>query len=177
MLRTIGAAIAAGLAISAAAAAQEHPTEFGVDVGLSAAKASGGGDWLVTLHTPVDLRVGFHAANGLAIEPRVAFSYVTIAGYNTYALDPGVNLLFGTPGSTPKRGTYVTVGADYTVIGGSGLTSESYISFNGGFGVRSPTGNVAQRPEMYVRITPKQGDVIGSSIFELGMRMGLSFFN
>lgn len=177
MFRTLGAIAMAGVVVTAAAVAQEGRTEFGVDVGLTAQKASATRDWAVTIRTPVDLRIGIPVGTQLRIEPRIAGSYVTSGGYNLYALDPGLNLLIGTPGSTERRGMYVTVGADYAVTGGSGMSGEGYVSFNAGFGVRSPLASAAWRPEMFVAFTPKQGTTISSSVVAIGMRLGLSFFN
>jgi hypothetical protein len=103
--------------------------------------------------------------------------YETVGGNHAYVINPGLNALVGLPGSGYNHGPYVTVGVDLTAAGSSGVTGVSYYSINAGIGSRSPIGSAAWRPEAFVRLTPKQGTTVSSSIIEIGARIGLSFFN
>jgi hypothetical protein len=177
MLKTFGAVALLGAVLTAPSPAQDRKTEFGVDVSFSAEKASGGGDWVIIIRTPVDFRVAIPMGRELALEPRIAATFATGGGNSVYTLDPGVNVLIGFPGSTYNKGMYGTFGADLTVLGGSEMTTASYVSFNVGFGGRSPLRSAAWRPELFLRFTPKQGTTVTSSIVAIGARIGLSFFN
>jgi hypothetical protein len=173
MIRSLAGLALAGAVLSAPALAQTRETEYGVDVAIRWAKPSVG-DGALHIVTPVDFRVAYH--NGaLALEPRIAAQYVSSGGSNLYVLDPGLNVLFGLPGSTHQNGTYATLGADLMMVGGSGMTGASAITLNAGFGLRRPMGKAATRAELFVAYTPKQTHAVQTTAF--GLRLGFSFFN
>jgi hypothetical protein len=177
MFRILAGVALAGAVVAAPAVAQNRKNEFGVDVAITYTKVSGAGNGVFGVHTPVDVRIGFPLGTNLMLEPRFTAAFASSSGASFHALNPGVNLLFGLPGSTHNKGLYVTVGGDVSITGGTGSTSESYFTVNGGIGVRSPMGAGASRGEFFVGYTPKQGTTIEASILTIGARLGLSFFN
>jgi hypothetical protein len=177
MLKTLAGLALASAVFTAPALAQGRETEFGVDLAVRWMKSSGGGDAVLQLQTPVAVRVAFHTAGSLAVEPRFTATFLLASGGNAYVLDPGVNLLFGLPGRPHNDGAYCTVGADVGITGGTGMTSRSVWSLNAGVGLRRPMGKAASRAEVFLGFTPKQGTTVTESIFAVGLRLGISFFN
>src|SRR5689334_2127850 len=87
-----------------------NPThEFGVDLGVVYSKPSGGSS-VVSIATPVDVRVGFVSAGSIQPELRMTFSFVTTSGFHSLNFDPGVNLLMRMGSATNMHGPYLTVG-------------------------------------------------------------------
>ena len=178
MIRALAGIALAGAVLAAPAAAQTPETEFGADVIAKVLKSSGGGSAVFELQTPVDLRVAFHGAGTFAFEPRLTALFMTASGNNLYTLDPGLNVLFGAPGSTHRSGAYFTVGADVAITGGTGRNGTSYYTVNGGLGFRRPMGaHGATRVELFLGLTPKQGTTVFNTIYTFGLRLGLSFFD
>jgi hypothetical protein len=177
MFKTLAGIALVGAVFATPAVAQARKTEFGVDVAVTYTKYSGGGSGVFGVHTPVDVRIAFPLAGNLALEPRFTASFISGGGANLHALNPGLNLLIGLPGATYNNGLYVTVGGDVSIVGGTGMTSESYFALNGGIGMRRPMGAGATRIELFAGFTPKQGTTITNSILTIGARLGLSFFN
>jgi hypothetical protein len=177
MFRTLAGVALAGVVFAAPTMAQNRKTEFGVDVALTYTKYSGGGSGVFAMRTPVDVRIAFPLAGNLALEPRFTASFISGGGESLHALNPGLNLLIGLPGAAYNNGLYVTVGGDMSIVGGTGMTSESYFSLNGGIGMRHPMGAGATRVELFAGFTPKQGTTITNSVLTIGARLGLSFFN
>jgi hypothetical protein len=173
MLRSLAGLAIASAVLAAPALAQNGVTEFGADVAFRWAKPSGG-DGRIEIQTPVDFRVAFHNGN-FAIEPRISAQFISSSGDNFYVLDPGLNILIGLSGTSPQSGTYTTLGASITFIGGTGMTSVSAVTLNGGVGLRSPMGKAATRSELLVAYTPKQHYTVQTTT--LGIRLGFSFFN
>jgi hypothetical protein len=177
MFRTLAGVALAGVVVAAPAFAQNRKTEFGVDVAISYTKVSGGSNGLFGIQTPVDVRIGFPLGTNLMLEPRFTATFLSSSGNSMHSLNPGLNLLFGFPGSAHNKGLYVTVGGAASITGGTGMTSESFFSVNGGIGTRNPMGAGATRAELFVGYTPKQGTTVPASILTIGARLGLSFFN
>ena len=177
MYRSLAGLALLSTVLTGPALAQGRETEFGADMVVKWMKSSGGGSGVFHIQTPVDFRVAFHTGGNVAFEPRLTALYLSGGGDNMYSLDPGLNVLIGLPGSTRTNGSYVTIGADLELVGGSGLTGVSYYSVNAGLGLRRPMGKAATRAELFVGFTPKQGTTIAESIITLGARLGISFFN
>jgi hypothetical protein len=177
MTRMLAAIALTNALLTAPALAQTRKTEFGADVAIKWTKVSGASEGFFDIQTPVDLRIAFHLGNSLALEPRLTARFLSGGGGNVYAIDPGLNVLVGLPGSTYNKGSYVTAGADLAVTGGTDMTGESYVTFNLGMGSRAPVGSGAARGELYLAFTPRQGTAAPSSILTIGARIGLSFFN
>ncbi len=173
MLRSLAGLAIASAVLAAPALAQNRETEFGADVAFRWAKPNGG-NARIEIQTPVDFRVAFHNGN-FAIEPRISAQFISSSGNNLYVLEPGLNLLVALSGSTPQSGTYTTLGAGITIIGGTGLTGTSAVTLNGGVGMRSPMGKAAIRAELYVGYTPKQHYTVQTTT--VGVRLGFSLFN
>ncbi len=176
MNRTL-AGLALASAVFARPALAQQATEFGVDLGFSWMKAPGGGSALFQLRTPVDVRIAFHTAGSIAVEPRFTAQYLSQSGTSIYTVDPGLNFLVALPGGAYNDGGYSTVGVDLAISGGSGVTGSTVYSFNGGLGLRRPMGKAAVRAELFLGYTPKQGSAFGQGVFALGARVGFSFFN
>lgn len=178
MTRVLAGVALAGAVLAAPLVAQAPETEFGVDVVVKAVKSAGGGSAVLEFQTPVDLRVAFHGAGSFALEPRLTALFVAGNGGHAYTLDPGLNVLVGVPGGTQRSGAYFTAGADIVLVGSSGTTGRSYYSVNTGVGLRQPMGaHSASRAEVYIGLTPKQGTTVYDTIFTIGLRLGLSFFD
>lgn len=173
MLRSLAGLAIASAVLAAPALAQSGGTEFGADVAIRWVMPTGG-DGMIEIQTPVDFRVAFHNGN-FAIEPRFSVQFISSSGNNYYVLDPGLNVMVGLSGSSQQSGTYTTVGASITIVGGTGRTSASAYTLNGGVGLRSPMGKAATRAELFVGYTPKQSNAVSTTT--LGLRLGFSFFN
>lgn len=154
--------------------------ELGVDLGIVYAKPSGG-DGVIQIGTPVDVRIGFVSSGKLEVEPRFAFSYASGGGNNAYSFRPDVNLLFGLGADKNKKGPYVTVGAGVDLthlkISGAGSASASQFSINGGIGTRAPYESGAFRLEAFTRYLFKNTSKGLPNTLDIGARIGLSLWH
>src|SRR5690349_17336543 len=98
--------VAAGALMAGAAQAQKH--EFGVDAMLSYGKPSGG-DGVLQLGTPVDVRIGW-GSNNLSWETRFGLNYVKPKTGSLLSFTPDVNALWRMKGSEANKGMYLTAG-------------------------------------------------------------------
>jgi hypothetical protein len=162
---------------ASAARAQTPETvkhEFGVDLTAAYAFATGGGSGAFVLQTPVDVRINFAPRSPMSLEARFSFSMVTGGGATLIGFDPGVNVLFrmGQRQTNPLTGTYLTVGASVQIVSISGSLggSSNEVALNAGIGTRTGSGTSLTRFEGFVGYMPD------SSVFQLGLRAGLSFF-
>ncbi len=177
MFKTLVRLALASAVFTGPALAQGPETEFGVDVGIKWLKAPGGGDGVLQIQTPVDVRVAFLTSGHTAVEPRFTAQYVSVGGTSVYAFDPGLNFLVAAPGSVYNNGGYFTLGVDLAIAGGKGMTGSAVYSVNAGFGLRRPMGKAAARTELFLGYTPKQGTNVLQGFFTVGGRIGFSFFN
>ena len=187
MVKLLGRALLVGslAMLSVPVAAQHRATasgaagprhEVGVDFVASYTKVSGGGGGIV-LGLPVDVRVGLLTHKKLMWEPRLSFAFNTI-GTTTYVIVPGLNLLYqlkrGTGPYNLMRAPYATGGVALTFFD-LGVPSGTQLSLNGGVGKRVPFEGSAARFEGFLGYTFKGGGA--SSSFDLGVRIGLSFWH
>jgi hypothetical protein len=157
--------------------------EFGVDLSLMYTHIGSGCTTdcsLFSAVTPLDVRIAFHSSGPLAVEPRFGLSYVTGGGGHVLHFTPDINLLYAF-GAHRVMGPYLTagVGVDLTDVGVSGGTSASatQLSINVGIGTRKPWGTGAFRPEAFFRYNFENTSKGIPSSFDLGARIGLSFFH
>ncbi|HEV8265799.1 MAG TPA: outer membrane beta-barrel protein [Gemmatimonadales bacterium] len=189
MRKLIGTALlAAGVLVtpSLAVAQMAHAGakhEFGVDLGIAYSKPDGG-DGMVLIGTPVDLRVGFVSQGKVMFEPRFTFSFNSKGGIDTttfeatsaYTFTPGVNVLIAMGTGGHRAGMYVTVGAAYDIVD-LGDFSASQFSINGGIGSRSAYGSGAFRPEAFIRYDLENTSDGIASALTFGVRLGLSLWH
>lgn len=179
VLRTVMTAVV--LAVPVAAQAQRargaHGTggahEIGVDVALAWVKPSGV-NGMLSLMTPVDVRVGFPSRGPLSVEPRFSLSLLADGG-TQYSFDPGVNLLYRLGGTSVNRNHYATFGADIDLrkAGRSG----AIFALNGGVGMRRPWGAGAFRTEFFLRYAFEDTALGAPNTLSLGVRAGLSLWH
>lgn len=167
-------------AVAAAQHSMENPKhEFGVDLGVVYSKPSGG-DGILRIGTPVDVRIGFVSSGKMEIEPRFTFTYASGGGDNAYVFTPDINLLFGLSANGNKQGPFVTVGAgvDLTHVSIGGISgSASQFNFNGGIGTRVPYESGAIRLEAFVRYLLKNTSKGLPNTLDIGARIGLSLWH
>lgn len=166
---------AAALAVPAAAHAQRAggTHEIGVDVALAWVKPSGA-NAMLSLMTPVDVRVGLASRGPLSVEPR--FSMILLAdGGTQYAIDPGVNLLYRLGGTSVNQNHYATFGADIEFRKAG--TSGAIFALNGGLGMRHPWGAGAFRTEFFLRYAFEDTALGAPNTLTLGVRAGLSLWH
>ena len=165
-----------------AAAAGGPRNEIGVDLGAayshygSGCTASCGA---FEAGTPVDIRWGFMASGPLSFEPRFTLSYFTGLGGHDLSFTPDLNVLYRMGTATPRKGMYLTggVGLDWTNIGSGGTsTSATQLSLNGGVGKRIPMGSNAWRLEGLLRYNFENSSKGLPSRFDIGARVGMSFW-
>ena len=154
--------------------------ELGVDLGIVYSKPSGN-DGIISIGTPVDLRIGFVSSGSLEVEPRFTFNFASGGGNNAYSFTPDINLLFGLGADKNKKGPYVTVGAGVDLahikLSGLGSTSTSQFNFNGGIGTRVPYESGAFRLEAFVRYLLKNTSKGLPNELQIGARIGLSLWH
>ena len=153
--------------------------EVGVDLGVVYSKPSGS-DGVISIGTPVDVRLGFVSSGKLEVEPRFTFLYASGGGNNAYTFTPDINFLFGLGADNNKKGPYFTVGAGvdlaHASIGGvSGSTSQ--FNFNGGLGTRVPYESGAFRLEAFARYHLKNTSKGLPNQLDIGARIGLSLWH
>ena len=185
-------ALLGGLAwLPAGAAAQnaqkkEARQEFGVDLGIfyrhegSLSGTSCSTDCgTVAIATPVDLRVGFVTSPSMSLEVRSTFSYFKNGSSHALTFMPDVNLLYALGGSNQK-GSYVTGGLGLFVVSASsssGTITATQVSFNGGVGTRIPLAAAAWRLEGFFRYNFENSGKSMPNSYDIGTRVGISFFN
>ena len=178
---------AAAFAQGRAAMAEAPKHELGVDVSMAFEKVGSGCATNCSgfvLSTPVDVRLGFLMSSGLSIEPRFTLNWVTGFGGHALQFTPDVNVLipFGTrSGQHRLMGPYFTGGASLAVIntGVSGGASASSTQFglNVGVGLRRAWESAAFRPEAFFRYNFENTSKGIPSSFDIGARLGISFFH
>lgn len=176
------------LAQRARPAASSGPkNEIGVDLG---AQYSHNGSGCATdcgglgIGTPVDIRWGFMASGPLSFEPRFSLSYLSGGaspiGGHVLVFNPDVNVLYRMGKATARKGAYLTGGLglaiqNFAPSGGSSTTA-TQLSLNGGVGKRIPSEANAWRLEGFLRYNfENSGKGIPSS-FDIGARVGMSFW-
>ena len=133
------------------------------------------------LQTPVDVRLGFLGSGPLSVEPRFSLSYLTGGGGHLLQFAPGVNFLyqFGQRSGTHNlMGPYLTAGAALALVDASGTAgSSTQVSLNVGIGKRIAWESAAFRPEAFFRYNFENSSKGIPASFDLGARIGLSFFH
>jgi hypothetical protein len=176
MRRVFRAIVAVGaLAVPAAAQAQRTggTHEVGVDVALAWVKPSGV-DAMLSLSTPVDVRIGLASRGPLSLEPRVSV-FLVVDGGTRYDIDPGLNALYRMGGTSVNHNTYVTFGADIDLRKAG--TSGAVFALNGGYGMRRPWGAGALRTEFFLRYAFEDTAIGAPNTLSLGVRAGLSLWH
>lgn len=175
------------LAQRARAGGGSPKNEIGVDLGAlyshtgSGCTADCGG---LGLGTPIDVRWGFMASGPLSFEPRFSLSYLSGGaspiGGHVLLFNPDVNVIYRMGKSTAHKGLYLTGGLGLGIqnaapSGGSSQTA-TQLSLNGGVGKRIPMESNAWRLEGFLRYNfENSGKGIPSS-FNIGARVGMSFW-
>lgn len=131
--------------------------------------------------TPVDVRVGFLGSGPVSFEPRFTLNYVTGGGGHALQFAPGLNVLyhFGQRSGTHNlMGPYFTAGIAVDLIDVSGTAgSSTQASVNVGIGKRIAWESAAFRPEAFLRYNFENRSKGIAATFDLGARIGLSFFH
>lgn len=166
--------VAAGALTAGAAQAQKH--EFGVDAMLMYGKPSGG-DGVLQLGTPVDVRMGW-GANKLSWETRFSLGYIKPKDGSSLFIAPDLNVLYKLAGAEANKGMYLTggVGLNYTNDdNGTTSVSDTRWSLNGGIGTRHPISDAALRTEVFVGYLLKKDPA--PAVTSFGVRFGISFWH
>lgn len=180
-------AVAGLIAAPAIAQAQAHagmatPShEFGVDIAAGYVSTTPTGGTAVGglfIGTPVDLRVGFMSHSNMNFEMRTNITLNT-QGSTTYAIDPGVNVLFKMGQGTMTHNTYWTVGADASLNNNGAPTNNTGVvpAINGGIGIRRPWGSAAYRLEFGARYQFKDTNTSPFTQIQIGVRAGISLWH
>ncbi len=177
---------AAAFAQGRAGMAEAPKHELGVDVSMAFEKVGSctTNCSAFAVSTPVDVRLGFLMSSGLSIEPRFTFNWVTGFGGHGLVFTPDVNVLipFGTrSGQHGLMGPYVTGGASLVVtntgVSGGASTSSTQFGLNVGVGLRRAWESAAFRPEAFFRYNFENTSKGIPSSFDIGARLGISFFH
>ena len=169
-----------------AAAAGGPKNEIGVDLGAeynhagSGCTADCGG---LGIGTPIDIRWGFMASGPLSFEPRFSLSYLSGSaspiGGHVLAFNPDLNVIYRMKKSTPRRGMYLTGGLGFAInnrASGGPSTSATQLSLNAGVGKRIPMESNAWRVEGFLRYNFENTGKGIPSQFDIGARLGMSFW-
>jgi hypothetical protein len=166
------------------AASSGPKNEIGVDLGLAyshvgsgcATDCSG-----VGIGTPIDIRWGFLAKGPLSFEPRFSLNYVSGFGQgHDLTFNPDLNVIYRMGKSTAHKGLYLTGGLGLAIDnsggGGNASSTATQFSLNGGVGKRIPVESNAWRLEGFLRYDfANTGKGLPSS-FDIGARVGMSFW-
>lgn len=129
--------------------------------------------------TPVDVRWGFMANGPISFEPRFTLSYFTGLGGHDLSFNPDLNLLYRMGNSTPRKGMYLTGGLGLDISNqkvGAASVSSTQFSLNGGVGKRIPMESNAWRLEGFLRYNFQNTSKGIPSRFDIGARVGMSFW-
>lgn len=179
---------ATAMVLSKPLVGQQAPTkEFGVDMSVASIGFDGGGDRILSIDTPVDVRMGFMIQSPVAFETRFGLSFITDGDGSLLRASPALNAVLGMNRTARHLGPYFTGGVlmDLAHFSGSGSSeTETQLGVNVGVGTRIEWGtSSAFRTELFLTKKFEKGDrdlissdyVAGSTAF--GLRFGLSFFN
>ena len=173
--------MAASVLIAGVVQAQKH--ELGVDAMLQYGKPSGG-DGVLLLGTPVDVRIGFGGGSALSWEMRFGLSYVKPKDGSLFSFTPDLNALWRMDGAEANKGMYLTggIGINYTSIDdGNSSDSDTRVGLNAGFGNRTPMGDASLRTEVFVGYLMKKGSEgdsdYAAAVTSFGVRFGISFWH
>ena len=164
------------------AAAGGPKNEIGVDLGAAYSHYGSGCTTScsgIGIGTPVDIRWGFMANGPLSFEPRFSFNYISGFGDHALSFNPDVNVLYRMSKSTARKGLYLTGGLGLNILSGSSggvSTSSTQLSLNGGVGKRIPMESNAWRLEGFLRYNLANTSKGIPSSFQLGARVGMSFW-
>ena len=164
------------------AAAGGPKNEIGVDLGAAYSHYGSGcttSCGAFEAGTPVDIRWGFMASGPLSFEPRFTLSYFTGLGGHDLIFTPDVNVLYRMKSATARKGMYLTggLGLDIANQGAGGTsTTATQLSLNGGVGKRIPMESNAWRLEGFFRYNFKNTGKGLPSRFDIGARVGMSFW-
>jgi hypothetical protein len=184
-IRTWAALAALALTPALARAQQPHPIEFGVDAGLT---VTNGEETSTSVTLPISsLRVGFYVSEKLAVEPALAFNYVSNqfgTGSSATAFRPELGLVYDLSSVRTAPQFYVRpfVGLTSISFGGDDATDPPAIwNAGAGIGVKIPMKSVerfAWRLEALYdhRFEATKGLVTIHTENSFGLRVGLSFF-
>lgn len=131
--------------------------------------------------TPVDIRWGFMASGPLSVEPRGTLSLFSGLGGHTVSFTPDLNVLYRLGNATARRGAYLTggLGLDWSntkLAGATTSTSATQLSLNAGVGKRIPMESNAWRLEGFFRYNFANTSKGLPSRFDIGARVGMSFW-
>ena len=164
------------------AAASGPKNEIGVDLGAAYSHYGSGctancGSFGVG--TPVDIRWGFLANGPLSFEPRFTFNWLTGGGGHVLSFDPDLNVIYRMSHATARRGMYLTGGLGLSIASasaGSVSNSATQLSLNAGLGKRIPVESNAWRLEGFLRYNLENSGKGIPSSFNIGARVGMSFW-
>lgn len=170
------------LAQRARSAAAGPQNEIGVDLGAAyshigsgcATSCSG-----VGIGTPIDIRWGFMANGPLSFEPRFSLNYISGFGGHDLTFNPDLNVIYRMNKSTARRGMYLTGGLGLAInnsASGGPSTTATQFSLNGGVGKRIPMESNAWRVEGFLRYNFENKGKLIPSRFDIGARLGMSFW-
>lgn len=162
---------------SASAAAAKN--EFGVDLGLAWVSPDGGNSRVIA-GTPVDLRIGFVAKGRLQWEGRFGLAFDSEGlGDAAYAFTPQVVALYSMTPQRHRAGMYLFGGAGVNLINPGIPTVDGATTFSlgAGIGTRKRLGNAALRFEGGLRYNTEDSGAGLPSEFQIGGRVGLSFWH
>ena len=164
------------------AAASGPKNEIGVDLGAAYSHTGSGctaSCGAFGVGTPVDIRWGFMANGPLSFEPRFTLAYLTGGGGHILSFNPDLNVIYRMAKSTPRKGMYLTGGLGFAIANASASGTSStatQLSLNGGVGKRIPVESNAWRVEGFLRYNLANTSKGIPSSFQLGARVGMSFW-
>lgn len=166
------------------AAASGPKNEIGVDLGAAYSHYGSGcttSCGAFEAGTPIDIRWGFMSTGPVSFEPRFALTYFTGLGGHDLTFTPDLNVLYRLKRSTARRGAYLTGGlglawTNFKVGSSVTSTSATQLSLNGGVGKRIPMESNAWRVEGFFRYNFENTSKGLPSHFDIGARVGMSFW-
>ena len=172
------------VAIPSLAVAQGPKHEFGVDLAAvyTMPSCSGCSGHVISLVTPVDVRVGFVSGGPLSFEVRFTGMLSSASGggssVTAIAVGSGLNLLYRLSGTSANHNVYVTFGGALEYSKVTDVDAVTDVTLNAGVGMRSPWGNsAASRAEAFVAYTLKNTKNETPAMIHIGARLGFSFLH
>jgi hypothetical protein len=174
------------LAQRARSASSGPKNEIGVDLGAAYSHTGSGCNTDcggLGIGTPIDVRWGFMSKGPLSFEPRFSLNYLSgpnAGGGHVLVFNPDLNVIYRMKRSTPRRGMYLTGGLGLAIANsapsGGSSTTATQLSLNGGVGKRIPMESNAWRVEGFLRYNFENNGKGVPSSFDIGARLGMSFW-
>jgi len=129
---------------------------------------------------PVDVRWRFMAKGPLSFEPRFSLNWQSGFGGHDLQCNPDLNVIYRLGKSTAHKGLYASGGLgmaiDNSGTSGASSSTATQLSLNAGLGKRIPVESNAWRLEGFLRYNFENAGKGVPSRFDIGARVGMSFW-